>query len=184
MKKLVKAVGSRTFACGIALVLYTAEARRSIGNGGFIKSYGKRRHGASVGYRTEPSGSTPADSADDGKHRRDRMVDPVTDTVEPEPEPDPEPAPVPEPDPDPDPDLTPTYTPVVLMYHLIMDEPYSPYVNLFVRPKDFAAQMDILNSYGYTYLFADEYTQNAISRRSFSHSTTDTSITIQICSRY
>ena len=48
-------------------------------------------------------------------------VDPVTDTVEPEPEPDPEPAPVPEPDPDPDPDLTPTYTPVVLMYHLIMD---------------------------------------------------------------
>ena len=89
-------------------------------------------------------------------------VDPVTDTVEPEPEPDPEPAPVPEPDPDPDPDpdLTPTYTPVVLMYHLIMDEPYSPYVNLFVRPKDFAAQMDILNSYGYTYLFADEYTQN------------------------
>ena len=33
-------------------------------------------------------------------------------------------------------------------------------MNLFVRPKDFAAQMDILNSYGYTYLFADEYTQN------------------------
>lgn len=83
-------------------------------------------------------------------------VDPVTDTAEPEPEPDPAPAPEPETDPD----LTPTYTPVVLMYHLIMDEPYSPYVNLFVRPKDFSAQMDILNSYGYTYLFADEYTQN------------------------
>lgn len=183
MKKLVKAVGSRTFACRIALVLYTAEARRSIGNGGFIKSYGKRRHGASVGYRRNHPGARRRQRRRRKAPER-RMSIPLRILWSPEPEPDPEPAPVPEPDPDPDPDLTPTYTPVVLMYHLIMDEPYSPYVNLFVRPKDFAAQMDILNSYGYTYLFAVSIRKTAISRRSFSHSTTDTSITIQICSRY
>ena len=69
-EKTCQGGGSRTFACRIALVLYTAEARRSIGNGGFIKSYGKRRHGASVGYRRNIR-EHAADSADDGKHRRD-----------------------------------------------------------------------------------------------------------------
>jgi len=50
-----------------------------------------------------------------------------------------------------------TYTPAVFMYHLILDEPYSPYENLFVRPSEFEGQVKILNSLGYSYEFAENY---------------------------
>lgn len=43
------------------------------------------------------------------------------------------------------------------MYHLIQDEVYGYYPYLFVRPADFAAQLETLNAAGYRYLFADEY---------------------------
>lgn len=49
------------------------------------------------------------------------------------------------------------YTPKAVMYHLIMEEPYSIYEALFVRPGDFSAELDALNEEGYTYLFADEF---------------------------
>lgn len=49
------------------------------------------------------------------------------------------------------------YEPIVFMYHLILDEPYSVYENLFVRPSEFESQLAILNSLGYRYAFADEY---------------------------
>lgn len=160
MKKLVKAAAA---ALSLAALLSSCTLRKLDGASGTedLSNHTESVVTALPSDTDGTSGSTPQ-TAQTTESTGETDVDPVTDTVEPEPEPDPEPAPVPEPDPDPDPnpDLTPTYTPVVLMYHLIMDEPYSPYVNLFVRPKDFAAQMDILNSYGYTYLFADEYTQN------------------------
>lgn len=47
--------------------------------------------------------------------------------------------------------------PQVLMYHLIQDQVYGDYPYLFVRPDDFAAQLEALNAAGYRYLFADEY---------------------------
>lgn len=50
-----------------------------------------------------------------------------------------------------------TYQPAVFMYHLIMEEPYSVYDGLFVRPTDFAAQMDSVVQSGALTLFADEY---------------------------
>ena len=43
------------------------------------------------------------------------------------------------------------------MYHLILDEPYSKYEYLFVRPADFAAHLAAINAAGFRYLFADEY---------------------------
>ncbi len=49
------------------------------------------------------------------------------------------------------------YVPAVYMYHLIMEEPFSEYDGLFVRPSEFAAQLDALNEMGASYLFADEY---------------------------
>lgn len=49
------------------------------------------------------------------------------------------------------------YEPLVFMYHLILEEPYSPYEGLFVRPSEFKAQLGILSSLGYRYAFADEY---------------------------
>ena len=50
-----------------------------------------------------------------------------------------------------------TYQPAVFMYHLIMEEPYSVYDGLFMRPADFAAQMDSVAQSGALTLFADEY---------------------------
>ena len=47
--------------------------------------------------------------------------------------------------------------PQVLMYHLIEDEIYGDYPYLFVRPDNFAAQLELLNAAGYRYLYADEY---------------------------
>ncbi len=49
------------------------------------------------------------------------------------------------------------YEPIVFMYHLILEEPYSPYTSLYVSPKDFSDHMDALNEMGYQYIFADEY---------------------------
>lgn len=49
------------------------------------------------------------------------------------------------------------YIPSVYMYHLIMEEPYSVYDGLFVRPSEFAAQLDAIVSAGAVSLFADEY---------------------------
>lgn len=49
------------------------------------------------------------------------------------------------------------YKPSVFMYHLIMEEPYSNYDGLFVRPSDFAAQIDSVIELGGEFLFADEY---------------------------
>ncbi len=53
------------------------------------------------------------------------------------------------------------YTPKAVMYHLIMEEPYSIYEALFVRPNDFSEELDALNEEGYTYLFADEFEKTA-----------------------
>ena len=47
--------------------------------------------------------------------------------------------------------------PVVLMYHLIMEEPFNSAEGLFVRPSDFAAQLDEIVASGADTLFADEY---------------------------
>ncbi len=49
------------------------------------------------------------------------------------------------------------YAPSVFMYHLIMEEPYSIYDGLFVRPSDFEAQLDSVTESGAVSLFADEY---------------------------
>lgn len=49
------------------------------------------------------------------------------------------------------------YAPSVFMYHLIMEEPYSVYDGLFVRPSDFAAHLDSIVESGAVSLFADEY---------------------------
>lgn len=49
------------------------------------------------------------------------------------------------------------YEPTVFMYHLIMEEPYSVYDGLFVRPSDFEAQLDVIAASGAETLFADEY---------------------------
>lgn len=58
-----------------------------------------------------------------------------------------------------DPDAK-TYEPVVFMYHLILEEPYSPYTSLYVSPADFSDHMDALNEMGYRYIFADEYAKH------------------------
>lgn len=49
------------------------------------------------------------------------------------------------------------YTPSVYMYHLIMEEPFSIYEGLFVRPSEFEAQLDAIVDAGAVSLFADEY---------------------------
>ena len=49
------------------------------------------------------------------------------------------------------------YEPRVFMYHLILDEPYSPYENLFVRPSEFRSHLEALNELGYSYAFAEDY---------------------------
>jgi len=50
-----------------------------------------------------------------------------------------------------------TYNPCVLMYHLVLDEPYSSLTDLFVKPSDFEAQIVDMISNGYQFMFADEY---------------------------
>lgn len=49
------------------------------------------------------------------------------------------------------------YVPEVFMYHLILDEPYSVYESLFVRPSELEAQIGVLDSLGYDYAFAEDY---------------------------
>lgn len=50
-----------------------------------------------------------------------------------------------------------TIAPQALMYHLILDEPYSKYEYLFVTPASLAAHLETINAAGFRYLFADEY---------------------------
>ena len=47
--------------------------------------------------------------------------------------------------------------PLALMYHLVLDEPYTDLVNLFVRPDELEGQIQALIEAGYTFIFADEY---------------------------
>ena len=47
--------------------------------------------------------------------------------------------------------------PLALMYHLVLDEPYSDLVNLFVRPSELRGHIEALLEKGYTFIFADEY---------------------------
>lgn len=50
-----------------------------------------------------------------------------------------------------------TYSPKTLMYHLILEEVYGPYENLFVRPSEFETHLAVLDELGYEYLFAEEW---------------------------
>ena len=43
-----------------------------------------------------------------------------------------------------------------LLYHLVMDEPYSPYTYLFVREADFERQLHLIRESGIPTYFADE----------------------------
>ena len=52
---------------------------------------------------------------------------------------------------------TGTYKPKALMYHLILEEVYGPYENLFVRPSEFETHLTVLDELGYEYLFAEEW---------------------------
>ena len=47
--------------------------------------------------------------------------------------------------------------PLALMYHLILDEPYSSLESLFVRPSELEGHIQALIEAGYTFIFADEY---------------------------
>lgn len=47
--------------------------------------------------------------------------------------------------------------PLALMYHLILDEPYSELESLFVRPSELEGHIEALIEAGYTFIFADEY---------------------------
>lgn len=49
------------------------------------------------------------------------------------------------------------YMPVVLMYHLVEETPFTENDELFVTPEAFEAQLCALVEAGYTFLFADEY---------------------------
>ena len=48
-------------------------------------------------------------------------------------------------------------TPSVLMYHLILEEPYTELVNLFVRPSEFEDHLQKLCAAGCQFLFADAF---------------------------
>ncbi len=43
------------------------------------------------------------------------------------------------------------------MYHLILDDVYSVYEALFVRPSEFEEHLTVLDELGYEYLFAEEW---------------------------
>lgn len=47
--------------------------------------------------------------------------------------------------------------PTILTYHLILDEPYTQFTNLFVKVSDFESQLQKLCDAGYSFLFADEF---------------------------
>lgn len=47
--------------------------------------------------------------------------------------------------------------PVPIMYHLIMEEPYSKWDNLFVKPGDFESHLAKFIEEDYDFIFADEY---------------------------
>lgn len=47
-------------------------------------------------------------------------------------------------------------TPLILMYHLILDEPFNSDTDLFVKPSEFDRQLSILSEKGYSFLFASE----------------------------
>lgn len=49
------------------------------------------------------------------------------------------------------------YMPKVLMYHAVLEKPFSVNVDLFVRPSDLEDQIRCLQEAGYIFLFADEY---------------------------
>ena len=54
-------------------------------------------------------------------------------------------------------DMKDPHWPVAVMYHLIMEEPYSKWDNLFVKPSDFEAHLKKFNEEGFEFIFADEY---------------------------
>lgn len=47
--------------------------------------------------------------------------------------------------------------PLALMYHLVLDQPYSALENLFVRPSELRQHIEALLEKGYTFIFADDY---------------------------
>lgn len=49
------------------------------------------------------------------------------------------------------------YEPAVLMYHLIMEEPFNDMVDLFIRPSCFDSQVKQLQDAGYAFLTANNY---------------------------
>ncbi|MEA4832248.1 MAG: polysaccharide deacetylase family protein [Oscillospiraceae bacterium] len=54
----------------------------------------------------------------------------------------------------------------VLTYHLILDEPYTEYHYLFVKPADFEAQLKYISESGAETVFASELTSGKFSRSS------------------
>lgn len=50
-----------------------------------------------------------------------------------------------------------SYYPSVLMYHLILEEPYTELEGLFVRPSEFEDHLRVLTEQGYQFLFAEEF---------------------------
>ena len=54
-------------------------------------------------------------------------------------------------------EMTNPLWPVPVMYHLIMEEPYSKWDNLFVKPGDFDAHLAKFTEENYAFVFADEY---------------------------
>ncbi len=50
-----------------------------------------------------------------------------------------------------------SFEPEALMYHLILEDVYSVYEALFVRPTEFEAHLTVLDELGYEYLFAEEW---------------------------
>lgn len=49
------------------------------------------------------------------------------------------------------------YAPSALMYHLILEEPYTNLTDLFVRPSEFEDHLQVLTAAGCEFLFAGEY---------------------------
>lgn len=49
------------------------------------------------------------------------------------------------------------FAPKVFMYHLVLEQPFSDYTSLFVRPSALDAQVALLTRQNYRFLFAEEY---------------------------
>lgn len=49
------------------------------------------------------------------------------------------------------------HAPLALMYHLVLDEPFSELESLFVRPAELEGHIQALIEKGYAFIFADEY---------------------------